>query len=112
MLPKEFRLNLGKDFKWVASGKKLETKFAKLFVRTGENIFPRIGIATSGKIFKKATQRNRSRRLVSSALEKLYQRLPGNINIVTLPKVGVIKVKSKEVLTDLESVLKNEKVIA
>lgn len=111
MLPKEFRLNLQKDFKWAASGKKLETKFAKLFIKTGDNVFPRIGIAVSGKVFKKATQRNRARRLVSYGLEQLYQRLPSNINIVALPKSGVIEVKSEEVLMDLELILKNEKVI-
>ncbi len=111
MLPKEFRLNLGKDFKWVASGKKIETKFAKLFLKTGENLFPRVGIASSGKIFKKATQRNRARRLLSHALESLYSSLPKNINIVALPKSGVIEVKSDEVLSDIESVLKNEKII-
>lgn len=112
MLPRDKRLNLKKDFKWVAAGKKIETRFAKLFINSGENTFPKIGIAGSSKNFKKATNRNRARRLVSNAFESLYPSLPPTINIVALPKQGVLEVKSSEVLQDLEEVLKREGVIA
>lgn len=111
MLPKHIRLNLKKDFKWVAAGKKLETKYLKLFIKTGDNLIPRIGIAPSSKSFNKATQRSRARRLTSKAFETLYGRLPMSINIVALPKTGVINVKSSDVLLDLETILKNEKII-
>lgn len=112
MLQKDKRLNLKKDFKWVSSGKKIESRFARLFIKMGENSLPRVGIASSSKVFKKATQRNRARRLVSHAFEVLYPKLPQSVNIVALPKSGVINVKSKEVLLDLESVLKYEKIIS
>lgn len=111
MLPKDKRLNLKIDFKWVASGKKLESKYIKLFLREGDNQLPRIGVAVSSKSFKKATDRNRGRRLVSTALEKLYPDLPNNINIVALPKAGVLSVKSGDVVSDLETILRNEKII-
>lgn len=111
MLPKPARLNLRKDFKWVASGKKLESRFMALFLKTGENTFPRIGIATSSKVFKKAHKRNRARRLVSSAFESIFDRLPSTINIVALPKQHILEVKSQDVLSDLEEILKNEKII-
>lgn len=111
MLPKENRLNLAKDFKRVASGKKIETKFTKLFIKSGENISPRVGIAVSGKVFKKATKRNRARRLTSTALQSVYSGLPKNINILALPKHSILEVKSSEVLSDLETILKNEKII-
>src|ERR1035437_5034687 len=104
MLAKNKRLNLSKDFKWVASGLKIETEFTKLFIKSGDNVNPQVGIAVSGKVFKNAVQRNRARRLVSSAFELLYETLPKNINIVALPKSGVVKVKSAEVLTDLKTV--------
>jgi ribonuclease P protein component len=90
MLSKDRRLNLKTDFKWVASGKKLETGYLKLFIRIGNNQEPRIGIAVSGRVFNNATDRNRARRLVSAALEALYLNLPKTINIVALPKAGVI----------------------
>lgn len=109
MLPKSQRLNLKKDFKWVAGGKKLETKYLKLFLRTGENQHPRVGIAISSNIFKKSSQRNRARRLISAAFEALYSKLPQTINITALPKAGILSVKSGDVLLDLEGGLKKEK---
>ena len=111
MLPKPQRLNLKKDFKWVASGKKIESKFLKLFLRVGENTSPRIGIALSSKNFKKAVDRNRARRITSKAFEVLYKSLPQTINIVALPKAGVVSVKSGDVVLDLEELLKNAKII-
>lgn len=111
MLPKHQRLNLNKDFKWVAAGKRLETKYLKLFIKTADNKFPKIGIATSSKIFKKASARNKARRLTSAALELLYHQLPKDINILALPKAGVINVKSTDVLSDTEEVLAKAKLI-
>ena len=108
MLPRSQRLNLKKDFKWVAQGKKIETKYLKLFSRLGINLHPRIGIAVSSKTFSKSTDRNRARRLTSQAFQSTYNVLPTNINIVALPKQGVLDVKSSEVLEDLEGVLKDE----
>lgn len=112
MLPKSQRLNLKKDFKWVASGKRLETKYLKLLVRVGEKQTPRIGIATSSKIFNKATDRNRAKRLTSAAFEPLYGKLPSTINIVALPKAGILSVKSGDILLDLGEKLKDEKIIS
>ena len=111
MLPKSQRLNLKKDFKWVASGKKIESKFLTLFVKVGDNSYPKVGIAASGKFFKKAHERNRARRLVAEAFHNTYYLLPNTINIVALPKIGVLEVKSGDVLLDLAKTLKNEKII-
>lgn len=111
MLPLPKRLNLKTDFKWVASGKKLESKYLKIFVKPGENEIPRIGIAVSSKTFPKAAKRNRARRLASSAFEALYKDLPKGVNIMALPKAPILEVKSQDALSDLESLLKNAKVI-
>lgn len=111
MLPKDSRLNLKKDFKSVAAGKRIETNYLTLFIKVGENVKPQLGVALSGKNFKKAATRNRARRLTSAAFESLYSRLPKSINIVALPKVSVLSVKSGDVLLDLEGKLKDEKLI-
>ena len=95
----------------MASGKKLETKYLKLFIKLGENEKPRVGIALSSKNFKKAVERNRAKRVTAQAFQSIYSTLPNNINIVALPKIGVLDVKSGDVLLDLEAVLKNEKII-
>lgn len=111
MLPKSQRLNLKTDFKWVVMGKKIETKYLKLFIKLSDNITPRIGIAVSGKSFKKAHERNRAKRLVAEAFHNMYYQLPATANIVALPKEGILSVKSNDVLLDLEQVLKYEKII-
>lgn len=111
MLPKNKRLNLKKDFQWVAGGRKLETIYLKLFVRFGSNQMPMVGIAVSGQVFKKATERNKARRITSAVFETLYSALPQSINILVLPKAGVIAVKSSDLLLDLEERFKNEKII-
>lgn len=111
MLPKAKRLNLTTDFKWVSSGKKLETKYLKLFLRMGDDQIPRVGIAVSGKSFKKATDRNRAKRVVSQAFESVYNQLPKRVNILALPKSSVLSVKSGDILLDLAEKLRYEKII-
>lgn len=108
MLARSQRLNLKTDFKWAASGKKLESKYLKVFIKSGNNENPRIGIAVSSKTFAKSTERNHARRLTSAAFEELYETLPEGINILVLPKAGILEVKSQDVLSDLGSLLKNE----
>ena len=95
----------------MASGRKLETKYLKLFIKLGENEKPRIGIALSSKNFKKATDRNRAKRVTAQAFQSIYSTLPNNINIVALPKSGVLDVKSGDLSLDLEEVLIKERVI-
>lgn len=112
MLEKSKRLNLKKDFKWVASGRKIESLYAKIFIKSGQNINPLVGIAPSKANFKKSSDRNRARRLISKAMETLYGRLEKNINIILLPKPGIIEVKSDLVLSDIEQKLKNENYIS
>lgn len=111
MLAKEFRLNLKKDFKWVASGKRIETKFLKMFVKVGDNQNARVGIATASSAFRKAHERNRARRLTSSAFESIYTKLPKGINIVVLPKAGIEMLKSGDLSVELAEGLKLAKII-
>ncbi|MFH0937362.1 MAG: ribonuclease P protein component [Candidatus Daviesbacteria bacterium] len=106
MLPQTKRLNLKKDFNWVASGKKAENDLIKVFFRFGENGEPKIGIALSKVSFKKATDRNRARRLVSSGFEYLYPEISKDINIIALPKTQILKVNSEEVKKALAQILR------
>lgn len=112
MLSKDKRLNLKKDYHWVVTGKKLETKYLKLFIREGNNQVPKIGVAVSSEVFKKAIQRNRAKRLSFVAFESLYPLLPSHSNIMALPKADILDVKSQDVILDLEEKLKYEKIIS
>lgn len=106
MLPKQKRLNLKYDFKWVSTGKKIDGSLIKLFIKPGENNFPRLGISVSAKVFRKAIDRNRARRLVSTAFEDLYNRLDNNLNIIALPKIGVLKKSSDEIKSEIDKMLR------
>ncbi|OGE70795.1 hypothetical protein A2617_01790 [Candidatus Daviesbacteria bacterium RIFOXYD1_FULL_41_10] len=116
MLPKSKRLNLKKDFKWVASGQKIEDSLMKIFYRScdpstqftlslSKGSGPSVGIALSTSVFRKAVDRNRARRLTSKAFEGLYDKIPRNLNIVAMPKAGILDKKSGEVIKDLEELL-------
>ncbi|MBI2600540.1 ribonuclease P protein component [Candidatus Daviesbacteria bacterium] len=111
MLPKQKRLNLKKDFKWVAEGKSASSKSFKLFYRAGENRLPRIGIALSTKYFKKAHDRNRAKRLMSQAFCDTNHKLQNNLNIVALPNWRVFEVKSDSLKKELEGLLGKEGLI-
>lgn len=111
MLPKPQRLNLKKSFKWVVAGQKLGNNYLSLYIRQGENPQSLVGIASSKSTFKKATERNRARRLVSTGFETLYGRLPAGINIVAMPRSGVLELTSAEVTKVLEELLMKGKIL-
>ena len=106
MLPKKNRINLKTEFTFIRSGKQVEDDLVKLLVKIGKNTIPRIGISTSAKVHRLASDRNRARRLVSKAFENLYQELPESINIIALPKSGVLSVSSDKLTEKLKVLLK------
>lgn len=111
MLPKFVRVNLKRDFKWVASGQKMENGNLKLFLKLGENIKPKVGISLSKAVFKKAVERNRAKRLMAEAFQRLYLKLPVNSNIVALPKKSLVALKSDELQSILEDLLRRNRII-
>lgn len=111
MLPKSKRLNLKYDFNWVSKGQRVEAGMVKLFYRMGDNAFPKIGISLSSKNFPRAVERNRARRLISAAIEKLYPKLPSGLNLMALPKDQVLEISSPQLAVLLEKILKQEKII-
>lgn len=108
MLSKLNRLNLKTDFKFVSSGKSLSTPHLRLFLKKGDNTVPRIGVAITTKIFQKATDRSRAKRVVFASFTNLLPDLESNINIIALPKASVLEVKSDELFQELKKVFKND----
>lgn len=69
MLPKPNRLRKTKDFKTVlGKGKSVREDGLLLKIRASNSPISRFGIIVSTKVEKKATKRNRIRRLVSEAI--------------------------------------------
>ncbi|MFI5205308.1 MAG: ribonuclease P protein component [Candidatus Paceibacterales bacterium] len=104
MLSKDRRLNLKKDFKWVASGKKTYTSSFKLMYRFGSNPHPLVGIALSSQFFRKANKRNRARRLTSKSVENIYKQLRKDLNLVIMPKPEVLNTKQEDLSRELKYV--------
>jgi ribonuclease P protein component len=104
MLLKSKRLNLKKDFKWVAAGKKTQTSHFRLMYRLGENEEPLVGIALAKQHFRKAHDRNRARRLTSKVVESQYSRLRNRLNLVIMPKVEVLVVPQETLIKELTNV--------
>ena len=104
MLPKSQRLNLRTSFKWVRSGKRAETPNLVLFHRMGENQGALVGVSISSKVFKKAQERNRAKRLASQAIQQLYPSLLKNLNLVIMPKGSILQAKGEDLVKELTSV--------
>lgn len=105
MLPKNQRLNLKQNFKWiVSSGKKSETPSFKLLYRLGENSHPLVGVAISSKNFKKAHQRIQAKRLSFSASKEVYSTLLKNLNLVIMPRAQVLNRNIEQLSLELKNV--------
>jgi ribonuclease P protein component len=104
MLPKSQRLNLSQDFKWVSSGQKVETRYFKIRIQYGQNLFPKVGIALSSKVFKKAHERSQVKRLTSDLIKEIYHNLPKAMNLVIMPKSEVVATPAEKLLEDLKNV--------
>lgn len=105
MLPKTARLNLSKEFKQVASGKRLATANLVIFRKEDLNERPLVGIAVSKKTLRLSVSRNRAKRLVATAVYSIYHSLPKNLKLVIMPKIGVLKCSPKELEEELRQAL-------
>ncbi len=103
MLPKNKRLNLKKNFKWAASGKKAESTNFKIFAKEGENKEPLVGVAVSSSVFKKSTLRNKAKRISFKAIEISYSHLRKDLNLVIMPKIGVLETPINELADELKA---------
>lgn len=102
MLPKNQRLNLSLEFKEVASGQRVETDNLVIFFKSAAISSPKIGIALTKKNFPSATERNRAKRLTSSAIQALYLKLRSNLKIVIMPKGKILQSDSASLVGEIE----------
>ncbi len=106
MLSKSQRLNLKTNFKWVASGKHLQSPSFKLMIKEGENKSPKIGVAISSKNFKMANLRNKAKRLSFAAVAPLYPTLKSNTNLVIMPKPDILNKNIEQLSEELKGLIK------
>ncbi len=104
MLSKDKRLNLKTSFKFVAGGKRVENRYFTIFFRADSNERCLVGVAVSGKQFKEAHDKNRAKRLVFTAVQNIYPQLLNNLNLVIMPKAGVLNLSVEDIIKELEGV--------
>lgn len=105
MLPKDKRLNLKSNFTWVARGKRSESSHFKVFAnhKTQENA--KIGISISKKNYAKAHDRNYVKRVIFRIIEGLYPRLSKDLNLIIMPKNGILETTFEKLAIELERLL-------
>jgi ribonuclease P protein component len=111
MLKKDQRLNLKTSFRWVSSGHRAENKFCVVFYRSGQNIQPLVGIATSGKYFKSSVSRNTAKRRASTAIQGSYSRLIPQLNLVIMPKSPILDAPMSEIEASTRQMLRKLQLI-
>lgn len=87
----------------MADGRKMFTQSFKIFYRFRESSQPRVGVAVSKSNFSKAHDRSRAKRLVFQAVEKIYDKLPKNINLVIMPNEKVLERSVNQLTSELEN---------
>lgn len=110
MLSKSQRLNLSKNFRWVASGKSFTSQNFKLFYRLGENSHPLIGVSIVSAQFKKANLRNQAKRLCFDAAREVYDQLHKNLNLVIMPKAQVLELTPSELSKEFQNAISSLKI--
>lgn len=101
VIPKSNRLNISKNFNWVRAGAKYEGKYTKLLFRLGENSSPKIGVAVASKEFRGSVLRVKAKRVSFDLAKLIYNRLLPSVNLVIIPKQGVLRASKDELLQDI-----------
>lgn len=112
MLLKANRLAQDRDFKKIfAKGKSFYS--ANLRVRLAVNKLPdtRFGIVVSTKVSKKATDRNRVKRIIRETIRELISEVKSGFDVVIVAKPSIINLKSSEVIEETKLLLKKSKLV-
>ncbi len=107
MLPKINRLTKKEDFAAVKKeGGKIQGSTFGLLFRQTANHFSRFGFVFSKKLSKRATVRNRVKRLFREAVRKLLPRIKPGYDLIILGKKEVLERPYSEVVLEMERILK------
>jgi ribonuclease P protein component len=111
MLPRANRLTLKIDFKKVLKNKSYihSQYFTAASLKEDSNQNIRIGIIVANKVSKRATERNRIKRVIRETAHKLLNTLPQNLSVVVLTKPTSVEVENKILAKDAEVIFKKLK---
>lgn len=113
MLPKKFRLTGRDDFQLILKeGEVLQGRFFGLaFYKTQNTGAPKVGLIVSNKISKKATERNRIKRVLRDVAASSIQDLP-EVMLVFLAKKAAAGKEKKQLRQDAEGLLDKARILS
>ncbi|PJE67443.1 ribonuclease P protein component [Candidatus Shapirobacteria bacterium CG10_big_fil_rev_8_21_14_0_10_40_9] len=112
MLPRINRLIKKEDFdKAKKEGERLQGRFFGVLILKTKNNFSRFGFIFSTKLTKKATQRNRTKRLFREGVQKISPKIQPGYDIIFLGKKDSLKKSFFEVSQEVERIFKKANLI-
>lgn len=112
MLKKQFRVTSDRDIKKVyKKGLFKSGKLLKVNVLSNRRDFSRVAVVTSKKIEKRATRRNKVKRVTREAVKEIYSKIGKGYDIIINVKGEALGAKLVDIKSDLTSILKKLKVI-
>lgn len=118
MLPKQYRLPLRTELKRVkVTGRLIHGRFFSLLVALQSPVtsntppVARFGFIISSKVHKRATKRNRAKRLLSEAVYSLIPKTKSGFEGVFLAKKAIIGKELVEVKKEVEEIFRKGKLI-
>ncbi len=107
MLKREKRLKKDKDFKKIfQKGKSVQGGAFKMRIVLNNQETTRFGFIIGLKFSKKAVVRNRTRRVFSEAVRKLYDKIKPGCDIAIMPKNSAVALKEEILIIDLAEAFK------
>lgn len=113
MLPRKYRLPLRTELNRVKErGNLFQGKLFSLLVEKRKDKKPsRFSFIVSTKIHKRATKRNRARRLLTEAIRPFLSEISPSFDVVFLTKKAIIGKRSVEIKKELQELFKKVKLI-
>ena len=111
--PVSFRLHrlAAPDYKVVFESKR--TAYAHslaMWVAVLPDADRRVGVVVSKRVFRKAHDRSRAKRLLREAFRLMRPRLKPGVSVILVPRAGIAGKKCKDVMRDFERACKRAKI--
>lgn len=106
MFSKKNRLKKRDEFNLTfKKGKTFKNRFLKVKVKKVKNEEKKIGFVAPVKIFKKAVERNKVKRMLREAFKPFLEKIPEGNYIILIAKKGIEKKELEEIEREINKIL-------
>lgn len=109
-LPGPFRLDSAKYKRIFAEKKPVYGRSLVMWVTRGSDAGRRAGVVVSKRVFRRAVDRNRAKRLMREAFRLSRHLLAPDVDVILIARGGIAGKKCQDVMLDLEAVCRRAKV--